>query len=159
MKQVPTDPMPHARREDLVIKEVAGETLVYDCKTHRAHCLNPVAAFVWSRCDGRSSMAGVEGVLHERFGAPQGDDLAARALRELGAAGLLAETPVPAPAGRAVSRRDMLKALGAAAACAPLVVSILSPTPAQAASLLGTGAACTDSAQCSSGICQDNTCL
>ncbi len=43
---------PLARKADLVTKEVADEVLVYDLKSHKAHCLNQTAALVWKYCDG-----------------------------------------------------------------------------------------------------------
>ena len=44
---------PVARTESLIVKEVDGETLVYDLTTDKAHCLNDTATRVWKNCDGR----------------------------------------------------------------------------------------------------------
>jgi hypothetical protein len=52
-----SDRAPQARRSQLVIKELASETLVYDESKHRAHCLNQAAAFVWKHCDGCRSIS------------------------------------------------------------------------------------------------------
>lgn len=41
---------PKARKERLVIKELANETLVYDEINHKAHCLNSTAGRVWKFC-------------------------------------------------------------------------------------------------------------
>ena len=41
------------------MEPVGGETLVYDLERHRAHCLNPTAALVWSACDGRRDAAAI----------------------------------------------------------------------------------------------------
>ena len=43
---------PLARSEDLVIEELEDEVLVYDAKSHQAHCLASAAAKVWRACDG-----------------------------------------------------------------------------------------------------------
>ena len=56
MKQQPkAETNPLARREGLVIRELADEVLVYDLDRDRAHCLNQTAAFIWQCCDGRTS--------------------------------------------------------------------------------------------------------
>ena len=48
---------PQARTADLVISELPDEVLVYDLKTHQAHCLNQLAALIWRHCDGKSTVA------------------------------------------------------------------------------------------------------
>ncbi|PYS79821.1 MAG: hypothetical protein DMF70_12375, partial [Acidobacteria bacterium] len=55
MKQASNQTKPLARKEGLVIQELPDEVLVYDLDRDRAHCLNETAAFVWQRCDGRTS--------------------------------------------------------------------------------------------------------
>ncbi|HJZ82776.1 MAG TPA: PqqD family peptide modification chaperone [Pyrinomonadaceae bacterium] len=47
--------LPRARSENLVIRELDDETLVYDMERDEAHCLNQTAALVWQRCDGRTT--------------------------------------------------------------------------------------------------------
>lgn len=44
-------PLPRARRNHLVTKELGGEMLVYDRTNDEAHCLNTTAARVWAHCD------------------------------------------------------------------------------------------------------------
>lgn len=48
--------LPRARRENLVIRELPDELLVYDLDKDDGHCLNWTAAFVWKHCDGRTSV-------------------------------------------------------------------------------------------------------
>ena len=45
--------LPLAREEKLIVREMPGELLVYDLKSHKAHCLNQTAAFAWRHCDGQ----------------------------------------------------------------------------------------------------------
>ena len=59
---------PRARQEDLVIEGLDGETLVYDMRTHKAHCLNPTAALVWNRCDGRATVGEMRAALEKEGG-------------------------------------------------------------------------------------------
>ena len=57
--------MPRARQDELIVEELQDETLVYDLKRHKAHCLNRTSALVWRRCDGRTTVAEVA-ALRER---------------------------------------------------------------------------------------------
>ncbi len=61
---------PQARKDRLVIEELPEETLIYDQERHKAHCLNQTAAFVWGRCDGRTSVDGLAKALEDELGIP-----------------------------------------------------------------------------------------
>ena len=133
--------MPRARAKGLVIERLAGETLVYDLRRHRAHCLNAAATLVWDACDGRTPVAAAAVRLGQELCLEGGDALVLSGLRQLARAHLLAD---PTPLGGVTSRRELLRALGlgaAAAALLPAVESIVSPAVAQAASCL-TSAEC-----------------
>ena len=56
MKREPQEFLPLARRQGIVIKEVDNEVLIYDLERDKAHCLNPSAAAIWRRCDGKTTM-------------------------------------------------------------------------------------------------------
>lgn len=137
-----TDPgarMPHARSAALVVERLADETLVYDLKRHRAHCLNPAATLVWHACDGRTSVAATAMRLERELGLPAGEALVWSGLDQLARARLLQESRTPAAPRARPSRREVLRTLGlsaAAAVLAPLVDSIVSPVAAQAGSCL-----------------------
>ena len=47
------------------MREIDGETLVYDRGREAATCLNGFAAEVWRQCDGETSVAGIAGALGE----------------------------------------------------------------------------------------------
>ena len=119
--------VPLARSEELTVEELGDELLVYDLKTHRAHSLSPAAARVWRRCDGTTPAASVA----DELGLDTKE--VARAIDELAACELLA------PSARdGISRRELSVrvAKGAvAAASAPLIISIVAPTPAAAQSV------------------------
>ena len=118
---------PRRRREGLLVEPVGGETLVYDLERHRAHCLNPTAALVWSACDGRRDAAAIAREIAREI--PEASvALVQVALVKLERAHLLA-----APAG-AIPRRSALRRLTFAAGLMPVVSSILVPEAAQAAS-------------------------
>ncbi len=155
-------PLPKARRNQLVMKEVAGEMLVYDRNSDQAHCLNATAARVWARCDGLTTVAEMAQLLEDEMKTPVADEVVWFALEQLRKARLLREPlmqePMSRPAQmRQMSRRVLVRRLGiAAAVTVPLVTSIIAPTAVAAASCLPSGATCTGNVQCCSNNCVDN---
>lgn len=127
--------VPAARSDGLVVEHLAGETLIYDLERDEAHHLNPTATVVFELCDGRSTVKALAARVGERVGHPVSAETAMEALEQLAAFNLL----VGAPAMEAgVSRREVVRKaalVGAgAAAAAPLIKSIVAPTPAMAQS-------------------------
>jgi coenzyme PQQ synthesis protein D (PqqD) len=120
------------RAEGLIVRELADEVVVYDTGTHRAHCLNPAAARVFRHCDGRTSVDGITRALRAEGDLTVGEHWVRVALEELAQAGLLRDWARPDPAPQ--SRRAMLRAAAlGATVLLPAVVSIVAPTPAEAA--------------------------
>src|SRR5271169_1774247 len=138
---VATNPMPKAKTERLIVKEIDDETLIYDMGRHAASCLKDFAAKVWRQCDGEKSVAEIADELGE-------DERAVwLALHQLTKAQLLTEAiAFPPDMSAAKSRREITGRLGLGAAA--FVTSIVAPMPAQAATCLPVGALCTNSAQC-----------
>ena len=122
-----TNPMPKAKTERLIVREIDGETLVYDRSRDAASCLNEFAARVWRECDGETSVAEIAAALGE-------DERAVwLALHQLTKAQLLTEAiAFPPDMSAAKSRREVGGRLGLGAAA--FVASIVAPMPAQAAS-------------------------
>jgi hypothetical protein len=150
---------PLARHEGLVVKEVSGELLVYDLDRDRAHCLNETAALVWKYCDGRRDAKTIASLLAADLDAPVDEKIVWYALSQLGKDNLLEQKTTPPAHFGGMNRRDMMRALGIAAVVAvPVVTSIVAPTPAQAATCFQSGASCTGSQQCCSGLCSNNIC-
>jgi hypothetical protein len=118
---------PMARSEDLVVQELNDEVLVYDEMWARAHCLTGDAARVWRALDGQTS----EAVLAEQLDLPA--DTVVQVLAELEGKELLDND---SEADDGATRREFgLRAakLGGAVAAAPMILSIVAPTPAAAA--------------------------
>src|SRR5205085_3154400 len=82
---------PRARQEDLVIEGLDGETLVYDMRTHKAHCLNPTAALVWNRCDGRATVGEMRAALEKELGVKVRAEVVWVAIEQLDKAQLLTD--------------------------------------------------------------------
>lgn len=123
---------PIARRQGLIVRELAEEVLVYDEQTNAAHSLSPTAAFVWRHCDGRTSVAEIAALLQEQSSSVtvQPDSVWA-AIEELGESDLLEVKAHRIELGKGVTRREALK-WGAAATAAPLIWTLITPVQAMA---------------------------
>jgi hypothetical protein len=151
--------IPAARKDELVIQEVEGETLVYDLKSHKAHCLNRTAALVWKHCDRNQTVDEVARRVALELKAPVSREVVWLAIDQLEKLGLLEGSMKRA---NAVSRRELVRRIGITAAVAlPLVTSIIAPTAAQAATCGGVEAFCGgDNPPCCAGlVCCGGTCL
>jgi Coenzyme PQQ synthesis protein D (PqqD) len=122
-----TTSMPKAKTERLIVREIDGETLVYDRSRAAASCLNQFAARVWRECDGETSVAAIAAALDE-------DERAVwLAVHQLTKAQLLTEAiAFPPDMSAAKNRREIAGRLGLGAAA--FVTSIVAPMPAQAQS-------------------------
>jgi hypothetical protein len=119
-----------ARHADIVVQEVGDEVMVYDLRRHRAHCLNRTAAFIWSHCDGQTSVPQLAALVAQEFGGQVEEDAVWHGLDRLARADLL-ERRVTPPAGVALSRRRAARiGLGAVVAL-PAVMSLAAPASAQ----------------------------
>ncbi len=149
---------PKRRDEGLIVREVESEVIVYDLDRHEAHCLNPEAARLWGACDGARD--GREILRHVYGDQPTPGHEAALllGLQQLREKHLLDDSDADSefePVAH-VNRRELLSRYGKVAAVTvalPAVMSIVSPTPAEAASCLASGVTCTSSSECCSGLC------
>lgn len=165
---IPVDQrVPRARTEGLIVQEMpAGpglpyEVLVYDLEQHEAHCLNETAARVWQHCDGKTTVGEVARRLEEELGAAVDEHVVWYALKQLERFQLLQDR-VDAPIEVArISRRELARRVGIAAAVAlPLIISVAAPTPAAAGSTCS-GQYCTTNSDCCPGspTCVNNACI
>jgi hypothetical protein len=152
-------PLPLARTESLIIKELADETLVYDSNNDKAHCLNPTAALVWKNCDGKQTVDQLRELMEHEAGAAVPEEMIWLALDQLASFNLLAEAPAKPVALAGLNRRTLVKRIGFAAIALPVILSIAAPPAHAQGSKFGTGVCCTQNSQCASGSCtQAPTC-
>jgi hypothetical protein len=150
--------LPKARRAQLIVEELSNETLVYDEERHKAHCLNETAALVWKQCDGRTSVAQITQRLEKKLDATVSAQVVWLALDQLNKSHLLDKSVMRPAAVKQMSRREMVRKTGIAAAIAiPLVTSMIAPTAASAASCIPDGGTCTSNSQCCGQRCE--TCV
>jgi hypothetical protein len=159
MKGSRTQTKPLARKDGLIVQALPDEVLVYDLDRDQAHCLNDTAAFVWQRCDGRTTTKEIAASLGKKVSAPVDENIVWLALDQLDQNNLLARHPTPPAAILGMNRREMVRALGIAAVVAvPVVTSIVAPRAAQAATCIPSTGTCQSSAQCCSGLCNAGAC-
>jgi Coenzyme PQQ synthesis protein D (PqqD) len=151
--------MPEARREGLVVQELSGEILVYDRDRNKAHCLNGTAALVWQYCDGKTPVSKIARTIEGKINAPVDEDIIWLGVEQLTRSHLLRESATLLEHRSGLSRREVMKRIGLAAAVTlPAVTSIVAPRAVQAATCLPFNAPCTTGAQCCSGICNAGLC-
>ncbi|MDX1562662.1 MAG: PqqD family peptide modification chaperone [Gammaproteobacteria bacterium] len=139
----------------MIVRELGGETLVYDCDRDRAICLNAAAAAIWQRCDGATSPEAIAEALSADLAAEIDASVVWIAIHELDENDLI-DGPFELPANFDAEheRRRVLKMLAAGVAAAlPVISAIVVPTPAQAQSCLPMGFICSSNSQCCSGLC------
>jgi len=136
--------LPQARRDGLLVQAIDDEVIIYDTERHKAHCLNRAAARVWEHCDGQATVGDLARRLSRELETPVDHQVVWLAVEQLQKAHLVAEAPRHAGG---LSRRELLKRLGVAAAMAlPLVTTIRTPVAAQGASCAAQGELCGPSA-------------
>ena len=148
-----------ARTEGLLVERVGDETVVYDVETKEAHCLKPLAAVVFERCDGKTTVGEISAAAEQKLGESVSVDQVGSAIAELEGLGLL-DVPLVVLNGdrNGWSRREMLRKAGytgaAIAGAAPLITSIAAPTAAMAVSGIATGCTgCGKNSDCVSNHC------
>lgn len=159
----PINFQPLARKEKLVIEQMTNEVLVYDLKSHKAHCLNLTSALIWQHCNGKNNVARIAQLASRDLQATVSEDVVLLALNQLEKFHLLEVTKEASFNLPKVSRRDVMKRAGVASLIAiPLVTSIVAPTALAAGSCVnqactvpvggpGPGGGCPPACQCTGG--------
>ena len=120
---------PKARQNDLLVEQIGDETVVYDGQRQEAHSLNRAASIVWQNSDGTRTIPQLAAMLGTAMGVEPNESIVEYALDRLAGAHLLEDS--------SVSRRDLVRRMtfvGVAAVGLPVVLSIVAPTDAMAAS-------------------------
>jgi hypothetical protein len=144
---------PVARTESLIVKEVDGETLVYDETNDAAHCLNNTAARIWKNCDGQKTVSEISEILSAESNTNVKDEVVWLALDQLEKFKLLAEAPARPGFLAGMTRRQMVARLGIAAIALPAIVSIVAPKAWAAGSLIPPTFCCVNPNDCITGNC------
>ena len=120
---------PNARPDNLIVQELENETLVYDLNSNKAHCLNEPAAFIWSQCDGKSSIDQIAKAVGQKFGGGSvSEDYVLVAIDQLSDNDLLEKSSLNV--ANVFNRRDAIRRMGLSAIAIPVVASLLAPITA-----------------------------
>ena len=126
--------LPLARTENIVIQELENEVLIYDLNLNKAFCLNETSAIIWQLCDGTKTVSEISQAVSKKFEATVSEDFVWLALEQLKKDKLISNEFKSVFAG--VTRRAAIRKMGLASAIAlPVIVSIIAPTSASAATL------------------------
>jgi hypothetical protein len=158
-----TNPLPSLHDDHLLVEHVGDETVVYDLETKAVHCLSPLAAVVFSHCDGRTRPADCAAIAAERLGREISEDEVLAALTQFEERSFFRSPVLTLQNGNdngngGISRRDFARksavAAGAVAFAAPLITSIAAPSAAMAASGIASGCSgCGKNPDCVSNHC------
>lgn len=152
---------PKARSNNLLVEEVAGELLVFDTSSNRAHCLNESAAAIWRHCDGTRSAKALASHLFPKLAADDAERLVTVGVARLRKRQLMEDSASELAVD--LSRRELLKKVAiiatAAGVAAPLVSTVLAPSSAYALSCIPSGLMCTAPLQCCSKTCISLQCV
>lgn len=150
---------PKARKDQLIVKEVDSEVLVYDLRCDKAHCLNSTAGLVWKYCDGNSSVAEIAKSLGDETHTVVDEQIVLLALDQFEKFRLLEDVPIKPAYLAGMKRRELVRRIGIGALALPLVISITAPTALAQAS--GTNICCVNPSDCNPGLTcrQSPTCI
>lgn len=139
---------PKARRENIISNPVGDELVVFDRLNNRAHSMEPLAATIWSRCDGRTTVEELVDAVrrHEDISVSEARERLMTILGGFSDSELL-ETG-------SFDRRDFLGFAGKAAA-ASFVATVLVPRPTSAQSVSGPACCTTFATANTLGFCND----
>lgn len=126
---------PKIRQDNLLAEEVQGECVIYDSNNKKAHHLNSTLTWVWKHSDGTRTVNDLATAMQRDMGYDDTPNVIASGLKQLADANLLEAESVDlnamAVVDSTVSRRAVM---AGAAIVAPMISSILAPTPAAAKS-------------------------
>ncbi len=150
--------LPRARKDGLVVRELADEVLVYDLLRDKAHCLNLTSALVWKQCDGQTSIEQIAGLLESECGTTVSEEVVWLALGQLERLHLLEERIMRHAGAARTSRRQMMRKMSVAALLLPAIISITAPTAWAQGSCAGIGQSCSNVPCCPGSVCFEGSC-
>lgn len=158
MRQRGSTPASRVSSDQILVRALGEEMVVYDRRSDRAHALDATAASIWRSCDGQRSAGEIAARVSAELGEACSEEAVGYGLSELARRGLVEGGVQGRPASPGLSRREVLARLGAAAALVPVISTIVVPHSAQAGSCQPSGAPCSTGLDCCSGTCSGGRC-
>ena len=116
--------------DQFVVEDLGSELMIYDQKRKRAFCLNQKAAFIWQRCDGKTTLSELATELARSSGATIDEKVVRFALQSLLQDGLLEPSSFEPVVPIGMTRRQVMQKIDVRAALAlPLVTALMVATP------------------------------
>jgi hypothetical protein len=157
VKSKMTSKIPFARENDIVVRSLGDELLIYDLNRHKAHSLNKTAAWVWKNADGHATVKELSLRLGEELKTPVDEKVVLIALEQLQKEHLLKSNSLWAFSSVDQSRRKAVLTLGIAGILLPVITTIFAPLAVAAASCKPAGIKCSNNAECCSRNCSPTT--
>lgn len=130
-----TEIKPNSRHNDIVIQEIADETLIYDLLDDRAFCLNETSSLIWQMCDGTKTVSEIADQLSKKLKSLVSEDVVWLAIDQLNKDGLLEDNSIEIEKFTGMSRREVIRKVGLTSAIAlPIISSMVVPTALAASS-------------------------
>src|ERR1700704_6230666 len=105
---------PLARKDQLVVEDLVGESVVYDCNHKKAHSLNSTVTWIWHHCDGSTDVEDMAAQFEREFGCSDSLDVVLSGIQQLETANLLVFNPredtSSISCGPVMSRRSVVAA-------------------------------------------------
>jgi hypothetical protein len=151
--------LPFLRTENIVIKELPSEILIYDLEKNKAFCLNETARLIMEQCDGIRSIDEAIINLNQKLKSKVGEEMVWMVVDQLKSANFIEKDyEIPVAITR-VSRRKILHSAAALGIALPIITSLVAPTAAQAqSSCAGVEEDCLINAPIN-GCCPDLICV
>jgi len=118
---------PEVRRDELTIREVGQELVVYDDRHRRAHRLNKAAASILRASDGTRTVDEIALLLSNDADPKERTELVWMTLQDLSQADLLTAAITP-PGDLDRSRRNLLRKAAVIGLALPVLESIIAPS-------------------------------
>ena len=119
------------QKAEILQTELPDSLVVYDMSTSQGHDLQPLAAFVWRSCDGRTLVSDIARLAKDEYGIESGEEAVLFILDQLREKRLLEEASDQPILYSSISRRDMVRKYLPAAMVLPFILSATAPTTAQ----------------------------
>lgn len=141
---------PQHRVDDLVLSAFDGELLIQDTRRHKAHALNGQAAAIFRLADGSRSIEEIAVLASAESGDTVTPEMVCYSVGLLQRLNLLEEQIVRSD--DRVTRKVLLKRVGAAVALASIATIAVPAVGAHATGCAGQGQNCT-ATPCCTGVC------
>lgn len=126
---------PSSRRTEIVTQELADELLIYDLKQDRVVCLNKISKFIWLECDGEQTVSEIAFKVGKKLKAEVSEEIVWLAVGNFKKESLLENAAEINTPFDGQNRRQVIKRIGFAAACAlPIVTGVVAPPASSAQS-------------------------